>query len=52
MKPKEIRYGSMKKPMYICQVCLHKVKKSDKFCVNCFVKNGKLREFEWESDER
>lgn len=51
MKPMEIKYYPMKKPIYACPVCLKKIKKRAKFCVNCFVKNGKLREFEWESDE-
>ena len=50
-KPLAIKYGTMKKPIYACPVCLRKIKKRAKFCVNCFVKNGKLREFEWESDE-
>lgn len=51
MKPLAIKYGTMKKTIYACPVCLRKIKKRAKFCVNCFVKNGKLREFEWGSDE-
>lgn len=47
MQPFKIKYGTMKKPIYCCPVCLHKLKKSDKFCVNCFVKNGKIRKIEW-----
>ena len=51
MKPFPIKYGTMKKPRYCCPVCLRTIKKKQKFCVHCFVKNGKLREFEWESDQ-
>ena len=48
IKPFPIKYGSMKKPRYCCPVCLRNLKKTDKFCVNCFVKNKKLRMIEWE----
>lgn len=51
MKPFQIKYGNMKKPKYCCPVCLRNLKKTDKFCVNCFIKFGKMRKLEWEELE-
>lgn len=50
IKPFPIKYGSMKKTRYCCPVCLKTLKKTDKFCVNCFMKNGEMRKLEWESE--